>query len=334
MNLTNTFGHLAKKIATIVLLTSVVSGCSSTGQRQSESNGPKIEFDVDSPDATFWLMYGLASTGCASKYQTYSFGEFYCAFSFANLINLETDKNKGDPVTPFASAMRKVTKAGYLKEYVFYAYNQTQWFKEPGLKTQAYQQWMGNNLPDHKISPPAAKVSGQNTKQTAENPIKAIALNSTFIKESGPIYLANKHIFEDPSYGMSLRYIDDSRDDFYVDFIIYPKTHYKEQSLKRNYLVDEMSQVKAGMYYYVNEGRYNDLQVVSEQVSADGNFATGVYRLNHNNQPTETLAYLTEYNGVLIKVRSSHIIDNTTKYEQAIKTVMKDLKNNVSLTVN
>jgi hypothetical protein len=133
---------------------------------------------------------------------------------------------------------------------------------------------------------------------------------------------------------MSLRYIDDSRDDFYVDFIIYPKTHYKEQSLKRNYLVDEMSQVKAGMYYYVSEGRYDNVQVVSEQVSEDGNFAEGVYQLDHNNQPTETLAYLTEHKGVLIKVRSSHITDNTTQYEQAIKAVIEDLKNNVTLAVN
>jgi hypothetical protein len=88
---------LAKKTATIALLASVITGCSSTGQRQSvlsDSKGLNIAFNIDSPDGVFWLMYGLAATGCASKYQTYSFGEFYCAFGLANLINLETEKTK------------------------------------------------------------------------------------------------------------------------------------------------------------------------------------------------------------------------------------------------
>ena len=337
MKLINTFSHLAKKTVTCALLASVITGCNTTGQRQSahnESQGTQIQFDIDNPDGTFWLMYGLAATGCASKYQTYSFGEFYCAFSLANTINLVTVNNKDEPVTPFASALRKITKAGYLKEYVFYAYRQSQWFKEPGLKTPAYKQWMDNNLPAHKASPLGARVKGQNSAQSGDSTVNAVKLNPSFVKETGPIYFANQHVFKDPSFGMSLRYIDDSRDDFYVDFIIYPKKLYTEQSLERNYLVDEMSLLKAGILYYVNEGRYSNLQVVSEQVSDDGNFAAGVYTLNNNNQPIETLAYLTEHQGVLIKVRSSHTTGNDTQYEQAIKAVIVDLKNNLSLAVN
>lgn len=42
-------------------------------------------------------------------------------------------------------------------------------------------------------------------------------------------------------------------------------------------------------------------------------------------------ALLTEHQGVLIKVRSSHSVDSNSDYKQAINTIVEDLKKHTRL---
>ncbi len=305
------------------------AGCTST-KPQTE---PKIAINIDSPDSPFWFTFAVMSSDCAKRYQPYSFGEFYCSISLANMLNSGGMRETSGNVKPtrFMQALSLVTKAGYFKEYVFNQYHQPNWFLEPGLKQAEYENWMAKALPQHKASLPQDNVSivREDPKDEESKAAKPVTLGADFIKESGIIYLAQQKQFDDPYMGLVLRYVDDANPDFYADVFVYRKRPYKDRPFERSYLIDEMSLVKALMLYYVDKGDFSDFKVIDEEVLNNGEVVAGVYQMNQFNRPVESLTFITEQDDVMVKVRSSYAIDNTEQYREDIKAVMVDIKSHI-----
>jgi len=331
--------RLKLKPIALALMLSTLTGCQTTDN--SGNSGNSITLNFESEDMLFWLTYGIAQPACQKQFQPYTFGEFYCTYAISSSVAIgsakkydeSTDKTNEDPPTQFERTLTKVSDAGYLEEYVYHFYNQSHWFKQPNLELNAFNQWLEQHLPNHQAPAIDGNVSIKQSQAT-ETPITTpVALDNHYIKQAGAIKANKQTKLDGPGHGWRLTYLDDNKEDFFVDIFVYPKVNYKptisEQT--RHYLVDEMTLVKMGILYYVDQGVYSNFKIVDEQIDDEGNFVSSHYLIDKQYKPHSTFSYLTEHQGVLIKARSSQARDNTTDYSQDIKAVMDNLKQHVSI---
>ena len=157
-------------------------GCAPT--KKVDSKGPQLVMNSaylksHPAEMGFWMSFSLAKASCVNSYPASSFGEFLCATKLAMSIS-NSIQNKGDSALDGNLVLlNSLSKVGLLKEHLFYAYRQQEWFYEPNLKEKAYFQWIKENLKVEGISKQVGSIL-KNYFPTERKSVKWVGLKGGF----------------------------------------------------------------------------------------------------------------------------------------------------------
>ena len=318
-----------KKIIILVLSVLLVS-CATN---QSESTGPKIIFNSKSlgenpEDLSFWIVFAIGKISCNDDFYDSTFGHFSCAFKMALLIN-DTKKDSDEkPISQFVKDLNKISEAGFLNEYIFYSYRHRNWFLEPNLRTEAYNNWMEQNLKNHVPSEMGASVENliPNINQSA---YKKITISDNFVKSIGNLRFLETHEYERVSLGVSIRYSIASNINGWVDFYIYPNASSEKSLLRHNGLIDEASISKSGLLYYAQELESKKFQIIEESYNSESGLLKGLYEIERDGALYIDEIILSANKKYFLKVRTTFLKGKREYSDDEIRIVFDSLLSNI-----
>lgn len=330
MNNPSIFGSLFSVIKMTfsgIVLSSILVGCASNSNRQTElqiSVNPSA-LKSNPGDMSFWLVFAMAQPSCGEDYPAYSYGEYACAFKLASLISSQTVDSSEEPKSEFQVDLAKIVGAGFIDEYIFYYYHQDNWFQEPNLKTELFQNWMKSNLVKHRPSNDRSVSVKRSEIILDESKISQVQLDQTFETAIGNLFYVGQKRYDQPSLGISLRYQVVSREDSWLDFYIYPKIRTKKGLLNRNGLVDEASTTKSSILYYAQKDKVESIQVLEESSNSDVNFLKGSYEIVRNGTAFIDELYIAGNEKYFLKARGTFHKGHKDYSDNEIKAVFQSL---------
>ncbi len=318
---------MLKKFIFMILVLQLF-GCAAKKQNDSGSkiilNSAIINKNPD--DLAFWMMFAVANISCNEKHPDLTFGQFSCAFKFAMAINSNknNDDSKIKPISKFSQDLAKISSAGFINEYIFNSYYQTNWFLEPGLDIQAYHSWMSSNLPNHIPSTVAAEVKIKTKQNNTKNTHKT-DLKDDFRKSIANLSFEKKHVYDNPNLGVSVRYRITSNVNGWVDFYLYPIPESRKKLLDKQILADEATIAKTGLLYYAQQNGAKDFIVLEESNDPNIKVLKGRYQLSNNGALYIDELLLTKNETYFMKFRSTYLKGQREYSDENIKTIFDSL---------
>lgn len=332
MNLIKSKNHKWTKIKLALLsigLSCLLFSC--TSQKTKPNSTITINpnaLNNSTADIGFWMVFALSQNSCAETHPAYSYGEFSCSFKLATLmLATNEEKQTKEKESQFQRDLKAVIDAGFLDEYLFQEYQQAHWFIPPKLRTNEYQSWKMQHIPNHKPGDPSTMVMERSEPEEIEN-VKEIQLGEDFIKEIGNLQFEKIKRYDNPKLGVSARYKMIGLSNGWLDFYVYPNLRFKENSKLVDVLADEASDSKLAILYQAHQDSISDMQVIEETYSHDSLFLTGIYEMKYENNSYANELYISGNQRFFLKARATFPFDSKNFFSSEVKTIFDSLLSN------
>ncbi|MBV1908102.1 MAG: hypothetical protein KUG78_02210, partial [Kangiellaceae bacterium] len=293
-----------KIISSTFVLVCLLFSCSTNKKPESVMTINPNSLKSSPEDLAFWMMFAVSQNGCAKSHPAYSFGEFSCAFKFASLL---LDDNKAlsaekKTKSTFQKDVKAVFNAGFIDEYLFFEYRQSNWFVAPNLKSKEYETWKSINLVNHNIGDPSSVTM---TRETPASPpeVKELKLSNSFIKSVGNLTYETQRKYESASLGLSLRYKMKDVPNGWLDFYIYPNLRSTKSNSLEKVLADEATNAKTAIIYQAQQDKIEHMDIIEETFNDDLTFLTGIYEIKYDNTSFANELYISGNEKYFLKAR-------------------------------